>query len=72
VTASSGAVTSAERLGPVGFGAAPIGDLYRPVSDAAARAAILGGNAERVYLDQDVRWFTPKSSIVHDSAHETA
>ena len=37
---SSAAVTSAERLGPVGFGAAPIGNLYRPVSDAAARAAL--------------------------------
>ena len=38
--ASSATVTSAERLGPVGFGAAPIGNLYRPVSDAAARAAL--------------------------------
>ena len=38
--APSVALTSAERLGPVGFGAAPIGNLYRPVSDAAARAAL--------------------------------
>ena len=36
------------------------------------RAGILGGNAERAYLDQDVRRFTPKSSFVHDSTDETA
>jgi D-threo-aldose 1-dehydrogenase len=33
-------VTSAERLGPMGFGAAPIGNLYRPVSDDDAFAAL--------------------------------
>ena len=37
---SSVAVTGAHRLGPVGFGSAPIGNLYRPVSEAAARAAL--------------------------------
>ncbi|MBL0885176.1 aldo/keto reductase [Myceligenerans indicum] len=34
------AVTAPERLGPVGFGAAPIGNLYREVSDDAAAAAL--------------------------------
>lgn len=34
------AVTSAERLGPMGFGAAPIGNLYRPVSDDDAIGAL--------------------------------
>jgi len=33
-------VTSTERLGPLGFGAAPIGNLYRPVSDEDASAAL--------------------------------
>jgi len=34
------AVSSAERLGPLGFGGAPIGNLYRPVADADADAAL--------------------------------
>lgn len=34
------AVTSAERLGPMGFGAASIGNLYRPVSDDDASSAL--------------------------------
>ncbi|NUT58403.1 MAG: hypothetical protein HOQ00_06095, partial [Agromyces sp.] len=38
--AAASAVTSAERLGPLGFGAAPIGNLYRPVSDEDAAAAL--------------------------------
>lgn len=33
-------VASAERLGPLGYGAAPIGNLYREVSDEAAHAAL--------------------------------
>ncbi|UOE44682.1 aldo/keto reductase [Agromyces larvae] len=33
-------VTSSSRLGPLGFGAAPIGNLYREVSDEAARDAL--------------------------------
>ncbi|QEO13362.1 aldo/keto reductase [Agromyces intestinalis] len=33
-------VTSSSRLGPLGFGAAPIGNLYREVSDDAARDAL--------------------------------
>ncbi|MFB6611643.1 aldo/keto reductase [Agromyces sp. NPDC056379] len=37
---TGGAVTSAERLGPLGYGAAPIGNLYREVSDDAARSAL--------------------------------
>jgi L-fuconolactonase len=39
---------------------------------ASERAGILGGNAERAYLDQDVRPFTSISPIVDDSTHETA
>ncbi|KQQ94706.1 aldo/keto reductase [Leifsonia sp. Leaf325] len=33
-------VTSAARLGPVGFGGAPLGNLYRAVSDTDAAAAV--------------------------------
>ena len=33
---------------------------------ASERAGILGGNAERAYLDQDVRPFTSISPIVDD------
>lgn len=33
-------VTSSERLGPIGYGAASIGNLYREVSDAEADAAL--------------------------------
>ena len=36
----SGEVTSAARLGPVGLGTAPLGNLYRQVTDAAAHAAL--------------------------------
>jgi D-threo-aldose 1-dehydrogenase len=36
----SAPVTSAERLGPLGFGAASIGNLYRRVSDEQADAAL--------------------------------
>ena len=36
----SSAVTSAERLGPLGFGAASIGNLYRVVTDEQADAAL--------------------------------
>jgi len=36
----SGEVTSAARLGPVGLGTAPLGNLYRQVTDAAAHGAL--------------------------------
>ncbi|WP_350347059.1 aldo/keto reductase [Agromyces sp. G08B096] len=38
--ASAGAAAVAERLGPLAFGGAPIGNLYRPVSDEEAWAAL--------------------------------
>jgi D-threo-aldose 1-dehydrogenase len=39
-TRMSSPVTSAERLGPLGFGAASIGNLYREVTDEQADAAL--------------------------------
>jgi len=39
---------------------------------ASERAGVLGDNAERAYLDQDVRPLAPISRFVSDSTHETA
>src|SRR3546814_15055989 len=38
-------------LGAIGFGAAPLGNLYRPLTDAAARATI------RAAWDAGIRYF---------------
>lgn len=55
------AVTSAYRLGPGGFGAAP------PEHDAT-----LGGTAERCHLDPEIRPLTPESPDVARSDQESA
>src|SRR3546814_7809702 len=47
------AMTTLDRstLGAIGFGAAPLGNLYRPLTDAAARATI------RAAWDAGIRYF---------------
>ncbi|WP_395243531.1 aldo/keto reductase [Agromyces sp. MMS24-K17] len=41
--AGAAPATLADRLGPLGFGGAPLGNLYRPVSDETARTALEAG-----------------------------
>ncbi|MGH3703588.1 MAG: aldo/keto reductase [Agromyces sp.] len=47
----TGDVTSAERLGPLGYGAASVGNLYREVSDDDAHAALAAA------WDSGIRYF---------------
>src|SRR3546814_20760596 len=46
-------------LGAIGFGAAPLGNLYRPLTDAAARATL------RAAWDAGIRYFDTEIGRAH-------